>query len=318
MQNPQISIVCPVFNEENVLDKFCEIITQTMVEIHKKFEIIFINDGSTDNTLEVLFNLQKQYNIQNGGVDCHLIIANLSRNFGKEAALSAGISIAKGDAVIPIDADLQDPPVIIKDLISKYDKGYDVVLARRIDRYEDSIFKRLSALMFYKIHNKISDIQIPQNVGDFRLFSQKVAKYINQMPENQRFMKGIFAYVGFKYTFVDYKRDKRFAGQSKFNGWKLWNFALNGITSFSTLPLRIWTYIGFICSFLAFIYGSFIILKYLITGADTPGYASLIVSILFIGGLQLIGIGVLGEYIGRIYMESKRRPPYIIDQIYGE
>lgn len=318
MQNPQISIVCPVFNEENVLDKFCEVITQTMIEIHKKFEIIFINDGSTDNTLEVLFNLQKQYNIQNGGGDCHLIIANLSRNFGKEAALSAGISIAKGDAIIPIDADLQDPPAIIKDLISKYDKGYDVVLARRIDRYEDSIFKRLSALMFYKIHNKISDIQIPQNVGDFRLFSQKVAKYINQMPENQRFMKGIFAYVGFKYAFVDYKRDKRFAGQSKFNGWKLWNFALSGITSFSTLPLRIWTYIGFICSFLAFIYGSFIILKYLITGADTPGYASLIVSILFIGGLQLIGIGVLGEYIGRIYMESKRRPPYIIDQIYGE
>lgn len=191
-----------------------------------------------------------------------------------------------------------------------------MVLAKRANRQDESTLKCFCSSIFYKLNNKISEIEIPQNVGDFRLFTRKVLNAINALPENQRFMKGIFAWVGFKSITIEYEEQARIAGVSKFNGWKLWNFALQGITSFGTLPLRIWTYIGFAVSFLAFIYASFLVLRTLIIGVDLPGYASLVVIMLFIGGLQLMGIGILGEYIGRIYMESKRRPPYIIDEIY--
>ena len=215
-----------------------------------------------------------------------------------------------------MDADLQDPPELIAKFVELWRQGYDVVLAKRNDRQEDSFAKRFSSSLFYKLNNKISDVKLPDNVGDFRLFTRKVLNAINSLPENQRFMKGIFAWVGFRSITVEYKRPQRIAGSSKFNGWKLWNFALQGITGFGTLPLRIWTYIGFIVSFLAFIYASFLIFCTLIMGIDLPGYASLVVIILFLGGLQLIGVGILGEYVGRIYMESKRRPPFIIDEIY--
>ncbi len=308
MNNPTISIIAPCYNEEETIEPFLRRIEEILAQINEPYEIVFINDGSKDNTLNVLLNAKQNFK--------NIRIINFSRNFGKEAALTAGLDKARGEAAIPIDVDLQDPPELIKDLVAKWREGYDVVLAKRADRTSDSFAKRVSADLFYKLNGKISNVDIPNNVGDFRLMSKRVVEALKQLPENQRFMKGLFAWVGFKTTVIEYVREKREAGQSSFNGWKLWNFALDGITSFSTLPLRIWLYIGALVSFLSFLYGSFIILKTLIFGVDLPGYASLAVIMLFLGGIQLIGIGILGEYIGRIYSESKRRPSYIIEGEY--
>ncbi len=305
---PEISIVCPCFNEEEVIELFMKEINAVLNEINRSFEIIFINDGSQDDTMDRLLFAQKTYK--------NVRIINLSRNFGKEAALTAGLDNAKGEVIIPIDVDLQDPPEIIKDFILHWEKGNDVVLAKRIDRSTDSFAKRLSANIFYKFHNKIAESPIPENVGDYRLISRKVLKALQQLPESERFMKGLFAWVGFKTAVVEYKRDTRKAGNTTFNGWKLWNLAVEGITSFSTLPLKIWLYIGIVISFFSFTYGSLILLKTIFLGIDVPGYASTMTTILFLGGIQLIGIGILGEYIGRIYMESKRRPTYIIEAEY--
>lgn len=283
-------------------------ITAVVNELNKPFEVVCVNDGSTDNTLAKLLQAKKDYP--------NMKIINFSRNFGKEAALTAGLDYAKGEMIIPIDADLQDPPELIKDFISYREKGYDVVVAKRVDRSNDSISKKITAQLFYKFHNKISQTKIPDNVGDYRLITRKVLNAMQQLRENQRFMKGIFAWVGFRTATVEYKRDNRKAGKTSFNGWKLWNFALDGITSFSNIPLRIWLYIGTFISFLTFLYASFIIVRTLIWGVDVPGYASLLTVILFLGGIQLVGIGALGEYIGRIYMESKRRPLYIVEDEY--
>ena len=303
--NPILSLICPCYNEEEVISFFITSLDKILKNINLSYEVIIINDGSTDNSLNILKKLQNNYS--------NIKIINLSRNFGKEAALTAGLDKASGDAIIPIDVDFQDPPNLIPKLVSKWQEGFDVVLAKRKDRTNDHFLKSFSAKYFYKFHNKISDLEIPDNVGDFRLISKRVLEALKQLPENQRFMKGIFAWVGYKTTTVEYKREKREAGTSNFNGWKLWNFAIDGITSFSTLPLRVWTYLGFIISFLSFIYGTVIVIKTLILGVDLPGYASILASILFLGGIQLIGIGVLGEYIGRIYIESKKRPTYIIE-----
>lgn len=308
MNNPTISIIAPCYNEEDTIEPFLRRIEEILTQINEPYEIVFINDGSKDNTLNILLNAKQNFK--------NIRIINFSRNFGKEAALTAGLDKARGEAAIPIDVDLQDPPELIKELVAKWREGYDVVLAKRADRTSDSFAKRVSADLFYKLNGKISNVDIPNNVGDFRLMSKRVVEALKQLPENQRFMKGLFAWVGFKTTVIEYAREKREAGQSSFNGWKLWNFALDGITSFSTLPLRIWLYIGALVSFLSFLYGSFIILKTLIFGVDLPGYASLAVIMLFLGGIQLIGIGILGEYIGRIYSESKRRPSYIIEGEY--
>ena len=308
MNNPIISIIAPCYNEEETIEPFLRRIEEILAQINESYEIVFINDGSKDNTLNVLLNAKQNFK--------NIRIINFSRNFGKEAALTAGLDKARGEAAIPIDVDLQDPPELIKELVARWREGYDVVLAKRADRTSDSFAKRVSADLFYKLNGKISNVDIPNNVGDFRLMSKRVVEALKQLPENQRFMKGLFAWVGFKTTVIEYVREKREAGQSSFNGWKLWNFALDGITSFSTLPLRIWLYIGALVSFLSFLYGSFIILKTLIFGVDLPGYASLAVIMLFLGGIQLIGIGILGEYIGRIYSESKRRPSYIIEGEY--
>ena len=308
MNNPTISIIAPCYNEEETIEPFLRRIEEILTQINEPYEIVFINDGSKDNTLNVLLNAKQNFK--------NIRIRNFSRNFGKEAALTAGLDKARGEAAIPIDVDLQDPPELIKELVARWREGYDVVLAKRADRTSDSFAKRVSADLFYKLNGKISNVDIPNNVGDFRLMSKRTVEALKQLPENQRFMKGLFAWVGFKTTVIEYAREKREAGQSSFNGWKLWNFALDGITSFSTLPLRIWLYIGALVSFLSFLYGSFIILKTLIFGVDLPGYASLAVIMLFLGGIQLIGIGILGEYIGRIYSESKRRPSYIIEGEY--
>ena len=314
--NIELSIIVPCYNESEVVEKFFSAMVGNngiLNNLGLNCELVFINDGSKDNTLELL-KAQKEIYSNKSNLDIKIV--NLSRNFGKEAAMSAGFSVASGEAIVPMDADLQDPPELIAKFVELWRQGYDVVLAKRNDRQEDSFAKRFSSSLFYKLNNKISDVKLPDNVGDFRLFTRKVLNAINSLPENQRFMKGIFAWVGFRSITIEYEEQERIAGSSKFNGWKLWNFALQGITGFGTLPLRIWTYIGFIVSFLAFIYASFLILRTLIMGIDLPGYASLVVIILFLGGLQLIGIGILGEYVGRIYMESKRRPPFIIDEIY--
>jgi len=303
-----ISLIVPCYNEEEVIDLFIVEVDAVLKTVGHPYEILFINDGSTDGTLEKLLALKKRFDT--------VRVVNLSRNFGKEAAMTAGIDSAKGDAVIPIDVDLQDPPSLIAEFVEKWKEGYDVVVAKRVDRTTDTHAKRLSAELFYQFHNKISDIKIPNNVGDYRLMSRKVVTAIQKLPENQRFMKGLFAWVGFNTAVVEYTRESRQAGETSFNGWKLWNFALEGITSFSTVPLRMWLYIGVGIAFLSLIFGSWIVIKTLIFGIDSPGYASMVTIILFLGGIQLIGIGVLGEYIGRMFIESKRRPTYIIDEEY--
>ena len=273
-----------------------------------RFEIICVDDGSTDDTLTRL--------IEAVHGDPRFRVIELSRNFGKEAALSAAIDAAEGDAVIPIDADFQDPPHLIPELVKEWMKGADVVLARRIERRSDTWMKRTSAGLFYRIHNRLADIDIPNNVGDFRLMSRPVVNALRQLPERNRFMKGLFAWVGFKTSTIDYARTPRAAGGSKFSGWKLWNFAIEGFTSFSTVPLRLWTYIGGIGALLAASYAVVIIVRTLILGVDVPGYASLLVVVLFVGSIQLIGIGVLGEYVGRIYLETKGRPQYIVRNVH--
>ena len=314
--NIELSIIVPCYNESEVVENFFSAMVGNngiLNNLGLNCELVFINDGSKDNTLELL-KAQKEIYSNKSNLDIKIV--NLSRNFGKEAAMSAGFSVASGEAIVPMDADLQHPASLIPKFVELWRQDYDVVLAKRANRQDESALKRFCSSIFYKLNNKISEIEIPQNVGDFRLFTKKVLNAINSLPENQRFMKGIFAWVGFRSITIEYEEQERIAGSSKFNGWKLWNFALQGITGFGTLPLRIWTYIGFIVSFFAFIYASFLILRTLIMGIDLPGYASLVVIILFLGGLQLIGIGILGEYVGRIYMESKRRPPFIIDEIY--
>ena len=314
--NIELSIIVPCYNESEVVENFFSAMVGNngiLNNLGLNCELVFINDGSKDNTLELL-KAQKEIYSNKSNLDIKIV--NLSRNFGKEAAMSAGFSVASGEAIVPMDADLQHPASLIPKFVELWRQGYDVVLAKRANRQDESALKRFCSSIFYKLNNKISEIEIPQNVGDFRLFTKKVLNAINSLPENQRFMKGIFAWVGFRSITIEYEEQERIAGSSKFNGWKLWNFALQGITGFGTLPLRIWTYIGFIVSFFAFIYASFLILRTLIMGIDLPGYASLVVIILFLGGLQLIGVGILGEYVGRIYMESKRRPPFIIDEIY--
>ena len=308
MDNALISIICPVYNEKEIIVYFISALVPVLHRLNNPYEILFINDGSNDGTLDELLKVKQNYR--------NIRIINLSRNFGKEAALTAGMDNAKGDVIIPIDVDLQDPPDLILKFISYWKKGYDVVLAKRMDRSVDSRIKRITAKWFYRLHNAISQVEIPANAGDFRLITRKVLNAIKQLPENQRFMKGIFAWVGFKTAVVYYKRGPRKAGSTSFSGWKLWNFALDGITGFSTIPLRIWLYIGVFVALLSFLYGSFIIILTLFWGVKVPGFASLFTAVLFLGGIQLIGIGVLGEYIGRIYMETKRRPSYIIDKEY--
>ncbi|WP_020589587.1 glycosyltransferase family 2 protein [Desulfobacter curvatus] len=307
MNHQLISIVCPFFNEQEMVSIFINEIYKILNQTHKSFEIVCVNDGSTDSTLEqLLLEKKKRKEIK---------IVNLSRNFGKEAALTAGLDSSKGDVIIPIDADLQDPPELMLRFLEYWEKGYEVVLAKRNDRSSDSLSKRITAKMFYKVHNIISTTKVPENVGDYRLITRKVLQSLQKLPESQRFMKGLFAWVGYKTAIVEYRRDERKAGCTKFNGWKLWNFALDGITSFSTILLSFWLYLGAAIASVAFIYGSFIVIKTLVLGVDVPGYASLLTIILFMGGIQIIGIGVLGEYIGRLYIESKGRPIYIIDEI---
>ena len=299
-----ISIVCPCYNEADVIKTFVARLCEVLESNISEFELVCINDGSSDNTLPKLLELQ------NGPLKIRVI--DLSRRFGKEAAIAAGLDHARGEAVVIIDADLQDPPELIPQLVAAWRDGHKVVVARRSDRSSDTPLKRHSARAFYRLHNLISETEIPLDVGDFRLIDREVVDVLCKLPERQRFMKGLFSWVGFESHVIDYAREKRADGETKFSWWRLWNLGLEGITSFSTAPLRIWTYIGLVVSTLALIYGGFIIARTLLFGADVPGYASLLTTVLFLGGVQLISLGVIGEYIGRIYMESKGRPIYVV------
>ncbi|AYL65541.1 MULTISPECIES: glycosyltransferase family 2 protein [Citrobacter freundii complex] len=300
----KISLIVPVFNEEDTIPIFYN--TVRGHEELKKYdvEIVFINDGSIDATESIINALAVS--------DKLVVPISFTRNFGKEPAIFAGLERSSGEAVIPIDVDLQDPIEIIPLMVDKWLAGADIVLAKRADRSTDGKLKRKTAEWFYKLHNKISDPKIEENVGDFRLMSRDVVDNIKLMPERNLFMKGVLSWVGGSTDVVEYTRAGRIAGKSKFNGWKLWNLALEGITSFSTFPLRIWTYIGFFVAAVSFLFGAWMIIDKIFWGNPVAGYPSIIVSILFLGGIQLIGIGVLGEYIGRIYIETKQRPRYIV------
>lgn len=300
----KISLVVPVFNEEEAIPIFYKTVQEFEPLKQHEVEIVFINDGSKDATESIINALAT--------ADPSVASLSFTRNFGKEPAIFAGLDHATGDAVIPIDVDLQDPIEVIPHLIEKWQAGADVVLAKRIDRSTDGHLKRKTAEWFYKLHNRISNPQIEENVGDFRLMSREVVENIKQMPERNLFMKGVLSWVGGHTDVVEYARAERIAGSTKFNGWKLWNLALEGITSFSTFPLRMWTYIGLLVAGISFIYGTWMIVDTLAFGNPVRGYPSMLVSVLFLGGVQLIGIGVLGEYIGRIYIEVKKRPRYII------
>ncbi|MBK5550379.1 MULTISPECIES: glycosyltransferase family 2 protein [unclassified Pseudomonas] len=305
-----LSLVIPVFNEAATIDLFIARITDVFkAEALVSLEMVFVNDGSTDTTLDLLLEHQQS--------DPRVRVVDLSRNFGKEAALTAGLQTATGQVVVPIDVDLQDPPEVILQMIALWRQGYEVVLGHRVSRNTDSWAKKTSANWFYRLHNKISDQPLPKDVGDFRLMDRCVVEALESLPESRRFMKGLFAWVGFRTTHVDYERPERVAGETKFNGWRLWNFALEGITSFSTDPLKVWTYLGLFVSVVSFAFAIFIVVRTLFTGIDVPGYASLMVAVTFLGGLQLIGIGVLGEYLGRTYIESKRRPVYLVRRVYN-
>jgi glycosyltransferase involved in cell wall biosynthesis len=294
----KISLVVPVFNEEDAIPIFYKAVREFEELKQHEVEIVFINDGSKDSTESIINALAL--------ADPLVVPLSFTRNFGKEPALFAGLDHASGEAIIPIDVDLQDPIEVIPHLIEKWQAGADMVLAKRSDRSTDGRLKRKTAEWFYKLHNKISNPQIEENVGDFRLMSREVVENIQLMPERNLFMKGVLSWVGGRTDVVEYARAERVAGSTKFNGWKLWNLALEGITSFSTFPLRVWMYIGFIIASISFLYGAWMTLQTLIIGNPIKGYTSLLVSILFIGGVQLIGIGVLGEYIGRIYIETKK------------
>lgn len=305
---PLVSIIVPMFNEEEMIPVFFLTLRPIMDTVAARFEIICVNDGSRDRTLDLL--------LEAGSRDARIVIIDLSRNFGKEAALSAGLSRARGDAAIVIDADLQDPPEVIPAFIERWLEGADVVIGVRADRSSDSFLKRKTAEWFYAAFNAISEVPLVPNAGDFRLMDRKVVDTLNSLSERTRFMKGLFAWVGYKYELVPFVRQKRAAGQGKWRPLKLWNFALNGIISFSTVPLRIWTYLGTIIAFASLTYMGYVVVSTLVFGIDVPGYASLVAILLFSLSVNLLGIGILGEYIARIHMESKHRPLFVISAEY--
>ncbi len=309
---PLISLIVPCYNEQEVIGLCFARIQAAIAALTSdyRFEIIFVNDGSSDNTLNLLHDLKSASAI------IHVI--NLSRNFGKESAMTAGLDHAQGDAVIILDADLQDPPELIKDLIDIWVKQEaDVVYGQRISRSGETWMKKLTAHSFYRVINFISRVNIPINTGDFRLMNRRAVDSLKKLREHHRFMKGLFAWIGYKQVPLLYHRAPRAAGRTKWDYLKLWNFSLEGITGFSMTPLRLASLFGLVIAIFAFLFGSIIIIKTIITGVDVPGYASLMVMITFFSGIQLLSIGILGEYIGRIFNETKNRPLYLIDDIHN-
>ncbi|MCY4045255.1 MAG: glycosyltransferase family 2 protein [Cellvibrionales bacterium] len=309
MDAVELSIVTPMYNEEEMIDLYFERVQSSLKGVTEHYEIVCINDGSADATWVKL--------VEHARRDSRIKAINLSRNFGKEAALTAGLDMAEGQAVVPFDADLQDPPELIKTMIERWRSGFDVVLAKRTDRSHDTLIKRTTSSLFYKLIDRLSDTPIPENVGDFRLMDRRVVECLKRFPENSRFMKGLFASLGFRECIVEYARPEREAGESKWNYFKLYGLAIEGIVSFTSLPLKLWSYIGAFTALGAFAYGMFLIIRTLISGIDVPGYASLMVAILFMSGLILMSLGMIGEYLARVFIEVKGRPIYIVMDTIG-
>ncbi|CAM3565798.1 glycosyltransferase family 2 protein [Parendozoicomonas haliclonae] len=304
--NFTLSIIVPTFNEAEVVETFHQRLTLVLDKIPVSSEIIYVNDGSTDNTWQKLKALPQSRSEQ--------VLIALSRNFGKEAAMSAGLEASRGAAVILIDCDLQDPPELIPGMLAEWQNGYDIINMRRRKRYGESWLKKLSALLYYRLLNRLSDIHIPENVGDFRLLSRRVVDHINALPEKTRYMKGLFAWPGFRQHELFFDRDPRLAGKTKWHYLKLFGLAFEGITSFSVHPLKLATWIGVAISLLSLIYAIVIVFKTLLYGDPVAGYTSLMAVMLFLGGIQLMAMGLLGEYVGRIFIESKQRPNYLTSQ----
>ncbi|HYI64406.1 MAG TPA: glycosyltransferase family 2 protein [Allosphingosinicella sp.] len=314
-EGPVLTLIAPVKDEEEAIAPFIARVAPILDGLfpdagaEPAWEILFVDDGSEDNTLPAI--------VQAHLADPRIRALSLSRNFGKEAALTAGLDFASGRAVIPIDVDLQDPPEMIGAMLAKWRDGYEVVYGVRTNRETDSLPKRLTADLYYRAHNYLSSDKIPEHAGDFRLLDRSVVEIIKAMPERNRFMKGLFAWSGFRQAAVEYKRSERAVGTTKFRYWRLWTLALDGITSASTMPLRIWSYIGVVIASVSLLYAVWVVVKTILFGSDVAGYPSLMVAILFFGGLQLISLGVLGEYVGRILIETKRRPLYVVRKKIG-
>lgn len=300
-----VSVVVPVYNEEAVLPAFHRRLVMVLETIPGGFEVLYIDDGSRDGTPEML----QQFHVRNPAIG----IVRLSRNFGKEQAMSAGLRLARGERVIVIDADLQDPPELIPSMLEAWQQGADVVNMCRRSREGETWLKKTTAHAFYHVIKRLSDVPMPENVGDFRLLSRRAVEALNQLHEQNRYMKGLFAWIGFRQVTLDYDRDARAAGISKWHYWRLWNFALEGITGFSTIPLKVATYVGLASAAGAFVYAAYFFIKALTVGDPVSGFPTLIVTILFFAGLQLMALGVIGEYLGRLFIESKRRPLYFIE-----
>ncbi len=299
-----LSVVVPAYNEEEVLPEFHKRISAVLESMSIDAEIVYVNDGSTDNTLSVMKLLRES--------DTRVAIVDLSRNFGKEIALTAGLDHANGDALVVIDADLQDPPELIPELVKHWMNGYDVVYAKRMSRDGESLIKKVTAHVFSRLIQRISRVKIPEDTGDYRLLSRRANDSLKQLREQHRFMKGLFAWIGYPQKAVPYRRDPRCAGETKWNYWSLWNFALEGITSFTIAPLQLATYLGLAAALGSFIYAGIIIYLTVVYGNPVAGYPSLIIVILFLGGIQLTAIGIIGEYLGRMFDESKQRPLYFL------
>ncbi|HXP94504.1 MAG TPA: glycosyltransferase family 2 protein [Candidatus Binatia bacterium] len=304
-----ISIVVPVYNEEGNVEELARRVARIMASVDGRpaYELIFVNDGSKDGTLAALRRLAREIR--------EIIIVNLSRNFGHQLAATAGLDLARGDAIILMDGDLQDPPELIVEFIAKWREGYDVVYAIRRSRKGESFFKRVTARMFYRAVRRLTKVDIPLDTGDFRLMSRRVVDSLGRSRERHRFLRGLVSWVGFNQIGIEYDRDTRFSGATKYPLSKMLRFALDGVTSFSDVPLRLASLLGFVTSIVAFAVGIYEVLLRLFTGYNLPGYTSTIFAILFLGGVQLIGIGILGEYVGRIYDEIKGRPLYLVADV---
>jgi len=304
-----LAIVVPAYNESDVIDTFHARLGAVLDRIDATVRVIYVDDGSSDDTWQKLGAI--------AGVDGRATALRLSRNFGKEAAMTAGLDAADADAVVVIDADLQDPPELIPDLVARWREGFDVVYATRGERDGETRFKKFTSAAFYRVMERLSDTPLPRDTGDFRLLSRRAVTALGGLRERQRFMKGLFAWIGYRQTSVIYHRDARYAGVTKWNYWRLGNLAIEGITSFSAAPLRVATWVGLSAAVLAFVYGLWVLLKVLLFGDPVRGYPTLMVVILFLGGIQLLALGVIGEYVGRTYAESKRRPLYYVESRHG-
>jgi glycosyltransferase involved in cell wall biosynthesis len=302
---PTISVVVPAYNEAAGLDNFHRRLVSALAGL-ESWEVVYVNDGSTDSTSAVMEAVHR--------TDDRVAVVSLSRNFGKETAITAGLDHAAGDAVVVIDADLQDPPELIPELVANWRAGFDMVYAKRRSRAGESWLKRGTARGFYRLMQRMGDLKLPEDTGDFRLMSRRVVDAVRQLREQHRFMKGLFAWVGYPTTYVLYDREARNNGVSKWSYWKLWNLALEGITSFTVMPLKLATYVGLGVALLSAIYAVQVIVKTLIIGNPVAGYPSLMTVVLFLGGVQLMFLGVIGEYLGRVFNETKQRPLYLVER----